>query len=104
MSLANHYDKTATVERLATVTGNKKSYAAHLASVLCHIQPISDETSQDIPGGFGRDLLMLSAIVDVAEGDKVVIDSEEYRVMGTESLNFGQSPHRETRIRIFKSS
>lgn len=104
MSIENHYDKTATVERLATVEGNKKAFSAHLASVSCLIQPLTDEVSEDMAGGFGKDFLMLSPIVDIAEGDRVIIGEEEYRVMGTEALNFGNNQHRETRLRIFKSS
>jgi hypothetical protein len=102
--IGDYYDKTASVERLATVEGNKKTFAPHLASVPCHIQPLSDEVSQDMTGGFGKDFLMLSAIVDIAEGDRVIIDAEEYRVIGTEALHFGINSHRETRLRIFKSS
>lgn len=110
MSLSDRYDKTASVERLTAVLDeednptNKKEFAAHLASVLCHIQPLTDEVTQDMAGAFGKDFLMLSAIVDITEGDRVFIDEEEYRVMGTEALNFGNNPHRETRLRIFKSS
>lgn len=102
--ISDHFDKTASVERLAVVEGNKKAFTVHLASVSCLIQPLNDEVSQDMTGAFGKDFLMLSPIVDIAEGDRVFIDSEEYRVMGTEALNFGSNPHRETRLRIFKSS
>ncbi len=102
--ISDHYDKTASVKRLSTVTGNKKAFTAHLASVDCLIQPLNDEVSQDMSGSFGKDLLMLSPIVDIAEGDHLIIDTEEYKVMGTEALNFGNNPHRESRIRIFKSS
>jgi hypothetical protein len=110
MSLADHYDKDASVKRLTIVLDEdeqptkEKEYATHIASVPCHLQPLNDQTSQDIPGGFGRDLLMLSDIVDIAEGDRVTIDEEEYRVMATEALDFGLNPHRETTLRIFKSS
>src|SRR5688500_945288 len=114
MSLADYYDKTASVERLETVyieesgeepvATNKKAFAEILEAVPCHLQPLNDESNQTIPGGFGRELLMLSDIVDIAEGDRVTIDSEEYRVVGTEVLNFGLNPHRETRLRIFKPS
>ncbi len=102
--ISSHYDKTASIERLAVVEGNKKAFSAHLPSVSCLIQPLNDEVSQDMTGAFGKDFLMLSPIVDIAEGDRVFIDEEEYRVMGTEALNFGNNPHRESRIRIFKSS
>jgi hypothetical protein len=98
------YDKTARVERLAISTGNKKTFEEHLADVPCLIQPLADEVTQDITGAFGKDFLMLSDILDIQEGDRVFINSEEYRVMGTEALKFGTNPHRETRLRIFKSS
>lgn len=96
--------KTARVERLATVEDNKKSFAEHLPSVDCLIQPLTDEVSQDMAGAFGKEFLMLSDVVDIEEGDRVTIDEEEYRVMATEALNFGSNPHRETRLRIFKSN
>ena len=104
MSLARLFVKTAIVERLATTTGNKKAFSSHLPAVDCLIQPLTDEVSEDLQGSFGKDFLMLSPIVDIQEGDRVIIDSEEYRVIATEALNFGGNPHRETRIRIFKSS
>jgi hypothetical protein len=102
--ISDHFDKTARIDRLAITTGNKKDFTTHLASVPCHVQPLTDEVTQDMAGAFGKDFLMLSANVDIAEGDMVIIDSEEYRVMGTEALEFGSNSHRETRIRIFKSS
>ena len=102
--IENHYDKTAVIERLTITTGSKKAFSSHLASVPCLVQPLTDEVSQDLQGSFGKDFLMLSAVVDIAEGDRVTIDTEEYRVIGTEALNFGNNPHRETRIRIFKSN
>lgn len=102
--LSNSYDKTASVERLTTTTGSKKAYLAHLASVPCLIQPLTDEVASDLEGSFGKDFLMLSPSVDIAEGDRITIDTDEYRVIATEALNFGSNPHRETRLRIFKSS
>lgn len=102
--LARLFVSTADVERLTPTTGNKKVFAAYLPAVDCLIQPLSDEVSEDMTGSFGKDFLMLSDIVDIAEGDRLIIDEEEYRVMATEALNFGQNPHRESRIRIFKSS
>ncbi len=102
--ISDHYDKTASVERQAITIGYKKEFEAHLASVSCLIQPLSDEVSEDMTGSFGKDFLMLSAVVDIQEGDRVIIDLEEYRVMGTEALEFGGNPHRESRIRIFKYS
>jgi hypothetical protein len=102
--LSSHFDKIARVDRLTPIEDtNQKEFTTHLASVSCHAQPLQDEITQDIPGGFGKDFLMFSDNVDIAEGDRVIIGSDEYRVVGTESFNFNGSSHRETRIRIFKS-
>ena len=102
--IAAHYDKNASVERLQATTGNKQAFSVHLVSVPCLIQPLTDEVSGDLEGSFGKDFLMLSGIVDIREGDRISVESEEYRVIATEALNFGKNPHRETRLRIFKSS
>ena len=103
MNISRHFNKTAEVERLQTTTGNKQAFSEHL-STSCLIQPLTDEVSGDLEGSFGKDFLMLSPFVDIAEGDRVTIDGEKYRVVATEALNFGQNPHRESRLRIFKSS
>lgn len=104
MSLSRHYNQTARIDRLTITTGSKQTFTQHLASVACLIQPLTDEVSGDLEGSFGKDFLMLSPTVDIREGDRVSISAEEYRVVATEALNFGNNPHRETRIRIFKSS
>lgn len=101
--LSSHFDKTARVDRLTTTTGNKKEFTTHIASLPCHIQPTDDQISQDIAGGFGKDFLMFSGAADIIEGDRVIVGSDEYRVVGTEAFNFNGRSHRETRIRIFKS-
>jgi len=110
--LESFYTKTARVDRLTTVTEviddvptatAKKNYTTHIASLACHVQPLDDTITQDIPGGFGKNFLMFSAIADIDEGDRVIIDSVEYRVMGTEALSVGNNPHQETIIRVFQS-
>src|SRR5436190_23984713 len=101
--LDSHFDKTALVERLTTVTGNKKTFSSHIGTLACHIQPLDPSITQDIPGGFGKDWLMFSGAADIIEGDRVTIDSNEYRVIGTEAFDFNGHPHRETIIRLFKS-
>jgi len=107
--LESHYDKTARVDRLAVVLDEeneptaKKAYQTHIATLACHIQPLDPSITQDIPGGFGKNFLMFSGPADIIEGDRIFIDSDEYRVIGTESLNFNGHPHQETIIRIFQS-
>src|ERR1043165_1367026 len=107
--LESFYTKTARVDRLTTVLDEESSptakidYTTHIESLACHIQPLDDTITQDIPGGFGKNFLMFSAIADIDEGDRVIIDSVEYRVMGTEALSLGNNPHQETIIRVFQS-
>lgn len=99
--IENHYDKTARIDRLVTTTGNKKSFSTHIASLACHIQPLDPQITGDIEGGFGKNCLMFSANADIREGDRVFIDSKEYRIVSSESLSF-KSSHQETIIRIFE--
>jgi len=107
--LESHFDKTARVDRLAVVLDEedqptaKKTYQTHIATLACHIQPLDSSITQDIPGGFGKNFLMFSPAADIIEGDRIYINSEEYRVIGTESLNFNGHPHQETIIRVFQS-
>jgi len=101
--LESHFDTTASIDRLATTTGNKKVFISHIATLSCHIQPANDQISGDIPGGFGKDSIMFTGDLDIQEGDRVMVGTDEYRVVGTELLSFGRKTHRETRIRIFRS-
>lgn len=104
MSIEKHYDKTASVKRLDYVPGStvKQTYATLHASVPCHLQPLVDETSQNITGGFGKDWLMFCADRDIREGDRVTIDGNEYKVFGVDRLNFkGVNQHMELRLNIF---
>lgn len=102
--ISARYDTSAIVDRLQTTTGNKKAFVTHISLLACHIQPAQDSITGDIPGGFGKDFIMFSDNVDIIEGDRILVGADEYRVMGTEALNFlNGNSHRETRIRIFKS-
>jgi hypothetical protein len=107
--LESHFTKTARVDRLTTVLDEedeptaKKDYQTHIASLACHLQPLDPTITQDIPGGFGKNFLMLSAAADIDEGDRVIIEGDEYRVIGTEQLTFNGKSHQETIIRIFQS-
>lgn len=96
------YRQTATTQREITVSGIKKAYAAHLANFKCHVQPLEPAVSEDLVGGFGKDWLMFCACLDIKEGDKVIVGSDEYRVSGVENFNFGQNPHMEILIRAWK--
>lgn len=100
--LESHFDKTARVDRSTLIAATaKQDYQTHIASLACHIQPLDPSITQDIPGGFGKNFLMFSPVADIIEGDRVFIDGEEYRVIGTEQLTFNGKSHQETIIRIF---
>ena len=107
--LESHFNKTARIDRLTTVLDEddqptaKKNYQPHIASLSCHIQPLDPTITQDIPGGFGKNFLMFSPAADIDEGDRIIIDADEYRVIGTEQLTFNGKSHQETIIRIFQS-
>lgn len=103
--IENNYNQTIDVQRLATVSGNKKAYSAHLSDVDCHIQPLDPSISQDIEGGFGKDKLMFCAVADIQEGDRVIHGSDTYKVVGIEKFDQfkKRSHHMEVILRIFKS-
>lgn len=103
--LEDHYGETVVVQRLNTTSGYKKDFTDHLTGVKCHIQPFDDDISQDITIGFGKDLLLFCDVLDIREGDRIIWDSEDYRVSAVSS-NFRflkRARHMEIRIRAFKS-
>jgi len=103
--IENNYNQTVDVQRLTTVSGNKKDYQDNLTNVACHIQPLDPSITQDIEGGFGKDKLMFCDVQDIEEGDRVIHGSDTYRVVGVEKYdNFlKRSNHMEVVLRIFKS-
>jgi len=103
--ISDHYAETVEVQRLTTVSGHKKDYTTHIASVACHVQPFDPEITQDIDIGFGKDYLMFCAVLDIQEGDHVIWDSNEYRIVGIKNFfQFNQeAKHMEIRIRVFQS-
>jgi hypothetical protein len=104
MSLVDHYNETVSVERLATVSGRKKTHSQIIASLSCHIQPADESLSGDIEGGFGKNWVLLCGDNDIIEGDRVIWNSNEYKVVGVERHKFmGQQRHMELVLRAFKS-
>lgn len=98
------YDETIDVKRLANVPGgNKREYTTLLTGVNCCIQPLDPQISTDIEGGFGKEWLLFCEDIDLREGDRVIRETNEYRVTGVERLSFMGQAHVEATIRIFKS-
>lgn len=98
-----NYNKTVAVKRLASDEGTVKTYATHIASLRCHIQPLDPDITTDIEGGFGKDWLLFCPVADIAEGDRIVDGDDEYRVTGVERFEFMGNNHLEVTIRIFES-
>jgi hypothetical protein len=112
MSLSRFYNKTATTKRLQNVVvavdsgfveTNRKDFVEYLTGIPCLVQPVDAELSSDIEGGFGKDFFMMCDIVDIKDGDRIVIDGEEYRIIGIEKHSFLGHEHMEIIIRIFRS-
>jgi len=102
MAIDRMYNQTAVTQRQTTTTGVKKAYTNNLSTFACHVQPLDSEVVQDIPGGFGKDWLMFCPVLDIREGDKVIVDgATEYRVTGVENYNFSRNPHLEVSIKTF---
>lgn len=106
--IEHQYNETVVIKRLADVVDtNKREFSTHIAAVSCCIQPLDQQISADIEGGFGKDFLMFCGTEDIAEGDRVIrtvnATEKEYRVTGVESFDFMGNPHMEISIRIFES-
>lgn len=106
-SIDLYYNATVDVLRATIVDGSdtKKEFTTHIEDLSCHIQPFDDVISQDIEVGFGKDWLLFCDAQDIIEGDRVVYDSKQYRVVSVEKFDsfIGKSWHMEIRIRYFKS-
>lgn len=99
------YDNTISVKRMAVVSGNKKTFSEVLADVDAHIQPLDSEFTENTSYILGKDFQMFCGIIDLREGDRIVADSKEYKVIAVEKydsplLNTADS-HIEAIIRIF---
>lgn len=97
------YTLSAVSEREATISGIKKAYAPLLPAFPCHVQPLEPAVTEDLRGGFGKDWLMFCPILDIKEGDKIIVeDTQEYRVSGVEKFDFSRNPHLEVLIRAWR--
>lgn len=102
-----HFDKLVTIQRLDFVEESgdptdKQTFINHLLNVACHIQPDEASPSEDIPGSMGKRYIMYADSQDIAEGDRVLDGSDEYRVIGAEKFEFlGRARHMEIVLRKF---
>lgn len=102
--LSDQYDKSADVSRLQLIASTEqKEFVSHLTDVPCLVQPIDASITGDVEMSFGKNYLMMTDETDIEEGDRVIIDAEEYRVMGIEKHDFMGQQHCEVTLRIFRS-
>lgn len=103
--ISDFYKQTAKIERMALSTGSttKKEWTTIIASQACSVQPQEANKSQDGQGAFGKTSLMICAIADVQEGDRITIGGNVYRSTGVKRYEgYGDMDHLEVEITIFK--
>ena len=99
------YRQSATTEREGPVGHStiKQAYVAKLDAFPCHVEPTDSSITQGIPGSFGKMWTMFCPVLDLKEGDKLIVDeTDEYRVVGVKTFDFSMNPHCEVLIRAFK--
>jgi hypothetical protein len=96
------YNATVQVLRLTEGADDKKEYTEIYATIPCHIQPVSGETTGDVPGAYGKDFRMFCGVLGIKEGDRVIYDGNEYRVTSAQTLDFMGEAHQELTIRAFR--
>jgi hypothetical protein len=100
--LQTTYDEKVKTQRLEAESGSDiEGYEDYILSVSCCIQQLDDSPNQDPDGGFGINYLMFCDDEDIKEGDNVVRDEENYRVIGVKRYSFYGHTHKEIIIRKY---
>lgn len=87
------FPHSATIQRL--VAEGSKSTFTELGTSECFLQPLSSEYSNIYGITFGKGFsCFMPYSTDVAEGDRVVIDSNGYGVQGVRDHNYGNLAHK----------
>lgn len=74
-------DKSATILRLTTVSGNKTAYST-VTIQECTRQPLGDEKTAQYGGSYGKMFIMyFDVTANVNEGDKIRIGDDYYQVV-----------------------
>jgi hypothetical protein len=113
MRIESKYDKTATIYR-ETVTAStpviKRGYTTHLSDVKCFITAQDSQTRRSKlidergTGSFAQYTYMFCNVIDIQEGDKVTVGSNDYRVRGILTFDHGRNPHMEVALSSFDST
>ena len=105
MAIESMYKQTATTQRQEFMEEStiKRGFVNKLAEFPCAVQPLTPEVAAIMPGGFGKNWLMFCPVLDIIEGDKIIIDEDkEYRVSGVETYDYGINDHMEVTLTAFR--
>ena len=104
-AIEKHYTETATISRMTDILGTDKQALEDIfIDIPIHLQPLQDSFSEDIDGGYGKDFLMFTKSREIKQGDRAIINGNEYRVMSVERYEFlDRAKHMECRVRLFKN-
>lgn len=84
-------NKSVTVERLATTTGDVVEYAS-ASSFMGNLQQTSPEMTALVGGAYGKTWRLYAQLgVDIINGDRVSIDGKSYTVKGVKILTIPTS-------------
>ena len=100
MDIERNYDRQGNLYRLSNADVGQEYVLLESSIPLC-IHPLDDRYTEDENGSFGKDFLMMCGIRDIKEGDKIVIGTDSYRIVGLENLDKGSNQHAEVIIRTF---
>ncbi len=100
MDIDRNYDQQGNLYRIGDAEVGQEYTLLESSVPLC-VHPLDDRYTEDENGSFGKDFLMICGVRDIKEGDKIVIGTDSYRVVGIEIFNRGSNQHAEAIIRIF---
>lgn len=94
MAFSDLLQDTITVSRLTADAGNTKTYQVVVASQACMLQPQDEEETvlQGLAVGKAFKCYM-DVDANIKESDKVIVNSEEFRVNAIKKYNFGSHQH-----------
>lgn len=107
MSLKKLYTNTVSTQRLSNVTGSfKETWKANLASLTCHIQPVTGEQAEVFTAYYKTFKLWCATGSDVRIGDRIINGADTYTVQGVRDFKVGSNGvnHLEAIILLGESS
>lgn len=95
--MQHHFTDSVTIAR-TTVTGYQSTYS-NVATIFCHIQPITDRYGIGEMGRDGKDYRMYS-YAEVKVGDRLThTDTRKFEVTGAAKYSFRGKTHYQSTLR-----